>query len=117
MFMMIDGWYLHRTFCRVFVHTSARDSLPRIATLGYGIPTVVVTVSVGVAWDQYGSEENCWLSSEGALRCVAFPRCYALQLRLGRNNCKNYNHKLLTLYLKIIMHNTSNTAEVVQLRV
>ena len=73
MWMMVDGWYLHRTFCRVFVHTSARDSLLPIALVAYGIPAIIVGVSLVVALDQYGGEQNCWLSPDGLIYAFIGP--------------------------------------------
>lgn len=35
--------------------------------LGWSIPTLVVAISFGVAYDGYGTERGCWLSISGGL--------------------------------------------------
>jgi hypothetical protein len=55
--------------------------------MGYGIPTLVVVLTVGVSGRNYGSDEFCWLALDGAaiwgmigpeLICIAFSLFFTL---------------------------------------
>lgn len=73
MWMLVDGWFLFRTFCRIFEHHAARDSWVRLAVIAYGVPAGIVVICLGAALDQYGTEENCWLSPDGLIYAFIAP--------------------------------------------
>ncbi|XP_053572036.1 adhesion G protein-coupled receptor E1 isoform X2 [Bombina bombina] len=42
--------------------TSQRSHFPYVCMLGFGVPVIIVSISVGMRWKEYGTDEHCWLS-------------------------------------------------------
>ncbi|XP_022255105.1 adhesion G protein-coupled receptor L2-like [Limulus polyphemus] len=71
--MLLEGLYLYQTLVLVF--SRLNDVKPVwFYVFGYGLPLVIVAVSSGVRYSDYGTEKHCWLSRvDGLMWSVAGP--------------------------------------------
>ena len=61
-FMLIEGYLMYRTF--VIILTGGQVKWRYIYAVGFGIPIVIVAISAGIRWNDYGSSASCWLSTQ-----------------------------------------------------
>ena len=94
--MLVEAYVLYRTFVTVFT----KGSIPWASLLAfaYGIPSICLIIAAATRWDQFGSERNCWLSTEYgtvwafiapmlvviAINCVVFIIVIKHVLTMGR---------------------------------
>eukprot|EP00057_Strongylocentrotus_purpuratus_P029689 XP_011684163.1 PREDICTED: probable G-protein coupled receptor 133 [Strongylocentrotus purpuratus] len=60
--MLIESIYLYRHVVKVF---SSRVNIIYYVVAGWGVPIVLVGISLGISFDHIPSENFCWLSTEG----------------------------------------------------
>jgi len=61
MWMLREAILLYRTFVVIFGGATRLSFRSYLAC--YGIPAVIVAISAGVRWDDYGTSTACWLST------------------------------------------------------
>ncbi|KAJ1369928.1 protein of unknown function (DUF3497) [Parelaphostrongylus tenuis] len=59
--MLLEGYQLYLMLIQVFEPDKTRMLLYYM--FSYGLPAVVVAVSAGVAWHNYGTHEYCWIDT------------------------------------------------------
>ncbi|KJH46339.1 7 transmembrane receptor [Dictyocaulus viviparus] len=59
--MLLEGYQLYLMVIQVFEPDKTRMVLYYL--FSYGFPAVVVAVSAGVAWDDYGTDKYCWINT------------------------------------------------------
>ncbi|VDM54905.1 unnamed protein product, partial [Angiostrongylus costaricensis] len=59
--MLLEGYQLYLMLIQVFEPDKTRMLLYYM--FSYGLPAVVVAVSAGVAWHNYGTNEYCWINT------------------------------------------------------
>eukprot|EP00051_Salpingoeca_urceolata_P012953 m.161611 g.161611 ORF g.161611 m.161611 type:complete len:2053 (-) comp17651_c0_seq3:286-6444(-) len=65
LWMLVEGYHLHRTFVAVFdVHTAA-NPLIKYSVFAYGVAGTIVAVTAANWRSGYGNEDYCWLSTDG----------------------------------------------------
>ncbi|XP_072051763.1 uncharacterized protein [Amphiura filiformis] len=63
--MLVEGINLYIKIVLVF--NTEKSKLLYYVLLGWGVPIVIVAVCAGVAWDQYATENSCWIESGSPL--------------------------------------------------
>ncbi|RUS72976.1 hypothetical protein EGW08_019259 [Elysia chlorotica] len=66
--MLVEGIHLYVVLVRVFKHGS---HIRKYSALGWGVPLIIVGISVGVFSEKYGTGRLCWLDSQPLLICFA----------------------------------------------
>ncbi|KIH42267.1 7 transmembrane receptor [Ancylostoma duodenale] len=59
--MLLEGYQLYLMLIEVFEPDNTRILLYYL--FSYGFPAVVVAVSGGVAWQNYGTDRYCWINT------------------------------------------------------
>ncbi|KAK6732024.1 hypothetical protein RB195_016417 [Necator americanus] len=59
--MLLEGYQLYQMLIQVFEPDKTRVLLYYL--FSYGFPAVVVAVSAGVAWHNYGTDRYCWINT------------------------------------------------------
>ncbi|CAJ0955599.1 unnamed protein product, partial [Mesorhabditis belari] len=59
--MLIEGYQLYMMLIQVFEPSSRRVIL--LVCLAYGTPAIIVAISAGIRWKDYGTESYCWLNT------------------------------------------------------
>uniref|UniRef100_A0A1I7VX05 G_PROTEIN_RECEP_F2_4 domain-containing protein n=1 Tax=Loa loa TaxID=7209 RepID=A0A1I7VX05_LOALO len=60
--MLLEGYQLYLMLVQVFENEEGKTML--YCFYAYGFPAVIVAVTVGVAWSNYGTYKYCWLNVE-----------------------------------------------------
>ncbi|MCP9261821.1 Latrophilin-3 [Dirofilaria immitis] len=60
--MLLEGYQLYLMLVQVFENEEGKTILYYF--YAYGFPAVIVTVTAGVAWSNYGTDQYCWLNVE-----------------------------------------------------
>ncbi|XP_033097626.1 adhesion G protein-coupled receptor L4-like [Anneissia japonica] len=94
MWMLVEGIHLYLALVKVFGTSS---HIKKYLVLGWGVPLVVVGISVGVFFDNYGSDTKCWLSTEMLL--IVFVPTVALVVIL--------NTAVLIIVVRVMLHSLS----------
>ena len=71
--MLVDGWYLHRTFCNPMSHVGARKGRLWPTVNCYLAPAVIVGASIALDRPSYGSAKACWLHHDGLIWAFVGP--------------------------------------------
>jgi hypothetical protein len=94
--MLVEALVLYRTFVTVFTKGSLRWA--HLLAFAYGIPSLCLIIAASSRWDQFGSDRNCWLSTEYgtiwafiapmllviAINCVVFTIVLRQVMTMGR---------------------------------
>ncbi|XP_071951317.1 adhesion G protein-coupled receptor L3-like isoform X2 [Antedon mediterranea] len=94
MWMLVEGIHLYLALVKVFGTSS---HIKKYLVLGWGVPLVVIGISVGVFFDKYGSDNVCWLSTEMLL--IVFVPTVAIVVIL--------NSAVLVIVVRVMLHSLS----------
>lgn len=61
--MLVEGWHLYLSLLKVF-SSRKKTFLKRYYLLGYGLPSVILALSLTVFWDSYGTGKVCWVAEQ-----------------------------------------------------
>ncbi|KAL5012730.1 hypothetical protein ScPMuIL_011281 [Solemya velum] len=89
--MLVEGVYLYVLLVKVFKMST---HLKKYLALGWGLPLIIVGISVGVFFDQYGSSSICWITRKVLL--VIFVPTVGLVILI--------NSVVLVMVLRIMMN-------------
>ncbi|XP_071088322.1 adhesion G protein-coupled receptor L4-like [Haliotis cracherodii] len=64
--MLVEGIHLYVALVKVFKRGS---HIKKYVAIGWGVPLVIVGISVGVFYHSYGTNKICWLNNEMLLVC------------------------------------------------
>lgn len=67
MWMLIEGVHLYLEIVQVFSRFDGKNKTVHYIVTGWGLPLIVVGVSVAIRWKNYGTGKGCWLSIEDGL--------------------------------------------------
>ncbi|KAL8558911.1 hypothetical protein ACOMHN_028223 [Nucella lapillus] len=95
--MMVEGVHLYLQLVRVFKQPS---HLAKYCAVGWGVPFIVVGISVGVFFDKYGENDVCWLSHEVLM--VAFVPTVSLVVTI--------NVVILVMVVRVMLGSLRSTA-------
>ncbi|XP_076468234.1 cadherin EGF LAG seven-pass G-type receptor 1-like isoform X2 [Babylonia areolata] len=96
--MLVEGIHLYLQLVRVFKHPS---HLKKYCALGWGVPLLVVGISVAVFFQKYGQHNMCWLNREVLL--VVFVPTVALVVSI--------NVVILVLVVRVMLRSLNSTAK------
>ncbi|XP_025087973.1 adhesion G protein-coupled receptor L3-like [Pomacea canaliculata] len=96
--MLVEGLHLYVLLVKVFKRGS---HIKKYCAIGWGAPTLIVAVSVGVFFDKYGDGEICWLNHEPLLVC--FVPTVSLVITI--------NSVILVLVLRVMFKSVNSAAK------
>lgn len=96
--MLVEGIHIYLLLVKVFKRSS---HLKKYCAIGWGIPFIVVGISVGVFYDKYGDNNVCWLNHD--LLLVCFVPAVALVVII--------NTVILILVLRVMLKSLHSTTK------
>ncbi|KAK7495289.1 hypothetical protein BaRGS_00013471 [Batillaria attramentaria] len=92
------GLHIYVLLVKVFKRGS---HLKKYCAIGWGVPFIVVGISVGVFYDKYGDGDLCWLNHELLLVCFVPTVCLVIII----------NTVILILVLRVMLRSLHSTAK------
>ncbi|KAK7097764.1 adhesion G protein-coupled receptor L4-like [Littorina saxatilis] len=96
--MLVEGIHIYVLLVKVFKRGS---HLKKYLAIGWGVPFIVVGISVGVFYDKYGDGDKCWLSHELLLVCMVPTVSLVIII----------NTVILILVLRVMLRSLNSTAK------